>query len=252
MMLSYIDLPGHQKAGMLYGVFAIVTVVSLIYTGSRSLWMGAVLTVMILLLAKNLKYVWIPAAVVTAVPLLVWILPTEFDRYILGLFDLSGATARVGVRGISALILRDNFLGGIGFSDDVFSAVYSSYSQFGITAENSQSFPLSVAVRLGVTGVILFLAAVVLLFIKAATNAKKAETSDERSVSVSTAAGFFAIIVSGISLDIFYSEKMFLFFFMYAAFMSSYSTVKPKPSSTLESLLALRDGKTASIDIERD
>lgn len=252
MMLSYIDLPGHQKAGMLYGVFAIVTVVSLIYTGSRSLWMGAVLTVMILLLAKNLKYVWIPAAVVTAVPLLVWILPTEFDRYILGLFDLSGATARVGVRGISALILRDNFLGGIGFSDDVFSAVYSSYSQFGITAENSQSFPLSVAVRLGVTGVILFLAAVVLLFIKAATNAKKAETSDERSVSVSTAAGFFAIIVSGISLDIFYSEKMFLFFFMYAAFMSSYSAVKPKPSSTLESLLALRDGKTASIDIERD
>ncbi len=251
MILSYIDMPGHQKAGVLYGIFAIVTVASVIYTGSRSLWVGAALTVTVLLLAKNIKFIWIPAAVVTAIPLLVWVLPAEFDSRILGLFDLSGVTGRVGVRGISALILRDNFLGGIGFPDDVFSSVYSLYSQFGITAENSQSFPLSIAVRLGVTGVILFIVFALLLFIKASTKAKNATNNDERSVSVSTAAGFLAVIVSGVSLDIFYSEKMFLLFFMYAAFLSSYSAAKPELSSTLDPAYTLRDGKTASIDIER-
>lgn len=254
MMVTYVFLRGRGGQGLLYIMPAALTAAAVIYTQSRSLWLGAAVGIVTLLMAGNIRFVWIPVAVVTAIPLLILVLPSSMDKYILDLLDLSGAdtAARVGVRELSAQILKDNFFGGIGFSDDVFSEVYSLYSKFGVSAENSQSFFLGIAVRIGVTGLFLFLLAMLVLFIKSVSGAKNAETLDEKSVSVSSAAGLLSVLVSGVSLDIFYTEKMFLLFFMFAAFMSSYSAVKPKKVGVSENAVITRDGKTASLDIYFD
>ncbi len=234
-------------------ILSLVTVVSVVYTMSRGLWLGIAVGIAVLLIARDIKFMWIPVSAVSVFVMLLFVIRGPVRDFVFGILDMSGADTvnRITVRQNSARILLDNILGGIGVHDGVFESVYKNYSDFSMTVSNTQSMPLGVAVSLGATGFLIFVTAVIFLLIKAASGASDRKNTDRSMAKTATFAGVFSVIVSSMTSDIFHDEKMLLLFFMFAAFTSAYSAVDAEklPDSRPMSVL---DSKTASADIYFD
>lgn len=235
----------------------VITVSAIVYTESRSLWLGAVMGIFIIMVARNFNYLWLPMTLAVAAPFVLYVAPPGLERFIMRILDLSGAdtVARIRVRVNSARIFFDNVIGGIGVSDDVFSSLYASYDRFGEIASNSQCLPLGIAVRYGITGVLIFALLVFLLIMKAVTASKNSESRESSAAAASSVIGMTALLISSFTMDIFSDQKLFILFFMFAAFISAYTSPKPRGSRTSDDRMSndnvtSRDGKTAAVDID--
>ncbi len=239
-------------------VFAVViTVAAVVYTESRSLWLGALAGIIIILATRNINFLWLPMAAAVAAPFVLYVAPPTLERFIMRILDLSGAdtVARVRVRANSARIFLDNVIGGIGASDDVFSSLYASYDRFGELASNSQCLPLGIAVRYGVTGVLIFMLWIILLIIKAVTASKNSGSRESSAVAASSVIGMIALLISSFTMDVLSDQRLFILFFMFAAFVSAYTSPKPRESCTSDDRvsggnIALSDAKTAAVDVD--
>lgn len=246
LLVSVTGRYGKRRAGGA-AFCAALTLAAVIVSGSRSLWLGVAVGFSVLLVFANVKFIAVPAAVAAAVPLSILVLPDKFDVYIKRLFDFSGegSVANVNVRENSLRILLDNVIGGVGSADGVFSSYYAAYTNSGVYPDSAKNLFLGVGVALGVTGFAVFLTALVLLFAKTYTYAKKSGDSS----AVSILAGFVSLAFIGVTVDLFAEPKMFLLFFMYAAFVSSYTAVRPLGRREKDKLPANSE-KAAFTDIE--
>lgn len=212
-------------------IFAALMLAAVVMSKSRSVWLSAAVGVTLLLLFLNSKLVAVPVTVAALVSFGAFVLPDEFSIYIKRLFDFSGegTVANINVRENSLKMLLDNLFGGIGSADGVFSSYYSVYMGTGATPDSAKNLFLGVGVALGVTGLLVFVLALVCLLAKMYTHVKVSGELNSKSVL----AGFFAMIFGGLAVDIFAEPKMFLLFFVYAAFASSYTSVIPTREDTL-------------------
>lgn len=233
LLVSVSGRYGGKRAGGA-ALCAAVTVAAVIISGSRSLWLGAAVGISVLLVFVNVKFAAVPAVIAAAVPLSVLILPDRFDVYIKRLLDFSGegAVANVNVRENSIRMIFDNILGGIGGADGVFSSYYAAYTGTGVYPDSAKNLFLGVGVAFGVTGFVIFAAALALLSVKMYTYAKMSRDSSAKSIL----AGFVSLVFVGLTLDFFSEPKMFLLFFMYSAFVSAYTSVRPLPNDVPDKL----------------
>ncbi len=236
----------HNGAGAAALCAALVFVAAIV-SGSRSLWLGMAVGFSVLLAFVNIRYIAIPAAVASAVPLAILILPDRLDVYIKRLFDLSGegSLANVGVRENSVRMFLDNIVGGIGGADGVFSSYYGPYTGTGVTPDSAKNLFLGVGVSYGITGLVIFVTALIFLGIKIYTRARSSEPGEAKAVL----AGLISFAFVGLTLDFFADPKLFLLFFIYSAFASSYTSVKPTRESTGR-VLHVSSEKIATKDIE--
>lgn len=213
-------------------IFTVLMLAAVVMSRSRSVWLSAAVGVIVLLLFLNSRLVAVPVAAAVLVPIATFVLPDEISVHIKRLLDFSGegTVANINVRENSVRMLLDNVFGGIGSADGVFSSYYSVYTGTGAAPDSAKNLLLGVGVGLGITGLLVFALALVFLFAKMYTHAK---SSGERN-SESALAGFFAMIFGGLAVDIFADPKMFLLFFVYAAFASSYTAVSPMQDDMLK------------------
>ncbi len=202
-------------------VIAVLMLAAAVMSGSRSLWLSVAIGVIVFLIFLNRKFVALPVAVAVLIPISFLVLPDEIAMHIKVLFDFSGegTVANVNVRENSIRMLLDNFLGGIGSADGVFSSYYAAYTGTETAPDSAKNLFLGVGVALGVTGLVVFVAALLLLFVKMYTYAKVNESKD----AVAIVAGFVAMLSGGLTVDVFADSKMFLLFFIYSAFVSAYT-----------------------------
>lgn len=252
-MLTVSVVSRRGKGGFAFSLAgAAIVFVAVVYTWSRGLWLGALLGMIMILTAKNFNYIWIPITGAAVSPLIFLILPEKIRTFVLRVFDLSGAATlkRVQIRRTAAEIISDNLLGGIGNADGVFEAVYRGYSDFGETAANSQSLWLNIAVELGITGAVIFVLAMTLLFIKTFSSAKNSESAKKGITLYACAAGLASVLAAGLTSDIFYNDKMFLMFMLFAAFMSSYGASTCRENVQDPSTDDVLNEKSAYRDVE--
>lgn len=246
MLMSDVSDKKAKKVSGGAAIFTVLMLAAVFMSRSRSVWLSAAVGVTVLLLFLNSKLVAVPVTFAVLVPLAAFVLPDELSIYIKRLFDFSGegTVANINVRENSVRMLLDNMFGGIGSADGVFSSYYSVYTGTGATPDSAKNLFIGVGVALGVTGLFIFALALVCLFVKMYTHAKLSGELNSKSVL----AGFFAMIFGGLAVDIFADPKMFLLFFVYAAFASSYTAVRPMQDDTL--MLREQNECFASKDIE--
>ncbi len=229
-------------------ISAVLVIAAIVISGSRSLWLGAAVGFTVLLVFVNLKYAVIPAAIAAAVPMSILILPDRLSVYVKSLFDFTGvgSLANINVRENSIGMMLDSFIGGIGGASGVFSEYYGAYTGTGVTPDSAKNLILGVGVTYGVTGLLIFAVAIVFLIIKMYTRAK----SDQSGAGKAILAGFASFLFVGLTLDFLSDSKLFVLFFMYTAFASSYTSVRPTPSHEMAEPVS--NEKTATKDIEFD
>lgn len=245
---SFLRRRGDSKPLRMF-LFAAVSVAAAVYTLSRGLWLGAAGGLLLFLLIYNFKYIYVLIAFGCMVPILLFSLPEKTAGYLAGIFNMSGSQTigRVIVRRTSLSILSDNWICGVGRAEGLFPKIYSLYSNAPYFSEDSQNLYLQIGIELGIAGLVVFSLAMLLLMIKAFT-AVRFTRGGMRLNSAASAAGFAAMLIYGMTDYIWADPRVFLIFFMFAAFISAYNSEMPKQDSVHWGVV-IGSKREASIDI---
>jgi putative inorganic carbon (HCO3(-)) transporter len=153
-------------ARIYYALATLSMLVSLIFTYSRSSWMGLLLSLAIFTLLAPKKLLPLAAGGIAATPLVLGFFPTILER-LKGLGTLVDTSTRFRVAVWSATlgIIKDFWVCGIGMGFENFKRMLFNYAPHDIDSIHSHNTFLQVTVETGIMGLLLFLS-LVFLFIR--------------------------------------------------------------------------------------
>lgn len=251
VMTAYLIRHGIGKKRLTVAFFTAAAAAAAVLTMSRGLLLGAAAGMFLFLAVCDIRFLLLPTAAAVGLPAAMIFLPDAARDQLAALLDLSGSAAirRVFERRLSGKIFIDNFIGGIGSADGVFSAVFGTYSPIGSSADNAQNLFLGIGTQLGASGLLVFLIAMLLLLIKSFTHAAHTDARGDR-MPIAFAAGIFAALVAGMSNYIWIDDRMFLLFFMFAGAASAFDAEAVGNADDLDRhALTEQSGASASVDI---
>ena len=256
VMIAYVMRRGTGGKRFNMVVFSVLVVAAAIMTMSRGLWAGVLAGIAVMLIMIDARFAALPLFLAAATSLLMTVLPRSISRNFDALFDVSGLAtqSRANIRMTSWRLFGENLLGGIGSADGVFGAVYDNATSVGAAATNAQSLYIQIGVELGITGLICFLFAAVLIVMKTVSGARYGVSSEKKLCSGALAAGMCAALFSGLSNCIWVDGRMFLLFWMFAGAASVYpmrGEVRREPEVTVTKITGDKDAAYADITIRQ-
>ena len=187
----------------------------LIFTWSRGAWLGAIASLlMFFLLLDHRVMSWALLGVVPTAALLPLLPDTVLRRFasILSRTDSSIAYRRHLWQGVGDL-LADHWLVGIGVGERAFREVYLSYALPGIeTAMHSHSVYLQLLCALGIVGLIVFGAAMLLWLRCALHYVRYGRLRAPRWIVLAGVAGVAALLVMGLFDHVWYNYRIYMLF----------------------------------------
>jgi len=208
-------------------VFLMMTGVSglcLIFTWSRGAWLGFLIGMLLFLLIYHRKSMILLLGGLISLPLLPVVLPQNIiDRFLsIGNIQDTSTSYRVNIWRAVIEMIKDNFSSGIGIGEGAFTVVYPKYSLAGIeSAPHSHNLFLQIIVEIGIFGLIIFLAAMIIymqnnfsLYKKLGDNIKYTET---KLLSAAGFCGIVSVLIQGMTDYIWYNYRVFFVFWLVVA-----------------------------------
>jgi O-antigen ligase len=114
--------------------------------------------------------------------------------------------------------IKDNWLGGIGFGNEAFGAVYPQYAYAGMeSAQHSHSLYLQLLLSLGIVGIIVFAIVLFLCFQKFFEYIKAPENRESKVYTMAVVASLVASVVMGAFDYIWFNYRVLYVFWMIVA-----------------------------------
>lgn len=189
----------------------------LVYTWSRGAWLGALVSVVLLLLMmgsrslSRLLLCAIPAAA------LLHYLPETVIRRFVSIGSMTDTSIRYRVylwQGVGDM-LADYWMCGVGVGEHAFSEIYTRYALPGIeSAAHSHSLYLQLLCELGVVGLVLFVLSVGLILCRAATYLRGRSDKASRVIVASGICAIVALLLMGVTDHIWYNYRIFYLFWI--------------------------------------
>jgi O-antigen ligase len=147
-------------------------------------------------------------------------------------------------------MLGDHLFGGIGFGSSAFERVYPQYAHAGIeSAEHSHNLFLQITVMMGVVGLAVFLAVLLLFAQKNLEYYKNAKASGSYSgVAVAAFCSVMCAIVMGMFDYIWYNNRIFFLFWAVIGISCAAVRISDSLAERTENEIVF-DRKSAFIDI---
>ena len=216
----------HAFAAVLVGVL----IYALIYSWTRSAWLGALISllVMVLLIDHRALSVVILALPVIALGFTLLLTFAEgltevpMIKRFLSILDFTDDSVRyrLEVWGSVMRMIRDNLLTGIGVGQKAFMAVYPSYAAVGtVGAEHTYMLYLQIWAELGIVGLILFAILMVMLFQKAFEFMHIENDSFKRKNVIGGICGILAFLLANIFDYGWYSLQLYFMFWLMVGFI---------------------------------
>ena len=212
---------GSNKGNVKFGfatLFAI-SLLCLIFTWSRGGWIAAIFGGMVLLLLYSKKTLALLFASLFFLPFAPMFLPSAISQRLLSSFSNfdSSINYRMGIWSGVDKMISDCFASGIGIGESAFRKVYPLYSLQAIeNAPHAHNLYSQIIVSVGILGLILFIA-VLLVFIRHFASYYSHATGDDRRLKLSSVAGFsgvIAFLVQGFTDYVWYNNRIFLLFWL--------------------------------------
>ena len=225
-------------------------VTAIILTWTRGAWVAAAIAALIFFTVYSKKTLRIFGVIILALPVIPMLLPSTVLDRLVSIINLSDSSIsyRIYTWIGSTRVIKDHFLGGIGYGTDAFRAVYPQYAFAGIeTAEHSHSLYLQILIAMGIGGLLCLLALAFLYFQKCAEYIKKPE--DKRSKFYVTAAltSIIAALIMGIFDYVWFNYRVFYIFWIViaigCAFVRVGNTEAERQNLPLDEMSREDDGK---------
>ncbi len=217
----------------------------LVLTWSRGAWLGTLVALLLFLFL--LGYRAMSATVLLAIPAvgIVPLLPEQIVRRFASIGNLSDSSIHYRLNlweGVGAM-LREHWITGIGVGEDAFRTVYAQYALPGIeTAMHAHSVYLQLLCTLGIFGLIVFGAAMLLWLRRALEFYRYGEASSAKLTVLGGFAGITALLLMGFFDEIFYNYRIFFLFWVVAGLVSA--QVRVAERQTERSYNPIDDEKT--------
>ena len=187
----------------------------LVFTWSRGAWLGAIVSMLLLLLLLDHRVMsWALLGILPTVALIPLLPDTVLRRFvsIASRTDSSITYRRYLWRGVADM-LSDHWATGVGVGERAFRAVYVEYALPGIeTAMHSHSIYLQLLCSLGIVGLVVFCAALLLWLRQALHYYRYGRLRAPRLIVLAGVAGIAAMLVMGLFDDIWYNYRVYMLF----------------------------------------
>lgn len=196
--------------------FAVVGV-CLVLTWSRGAWLGSLIAMLIMLLMLDHRLLgWLLIGIVPVAAAIPFV-PEQVVRRFLSIGTLSDSSIRYRLylwEGVGRM-LEDFWLTGVGVGESAFRAVYAGYALPGIeTAMHSHSLYLQILCSLGIVGLVVFGAALLIWLRQMLGYARYGYLRGPRLVIIGCVAGIVALLVMGVFDEIWYNYRIYLLFWV--------------------------------------
>ena len=196
-----------------------ITLLCLIFTWSRGGWIGALLTLLVLLFLLSRHAMPKLFCGILSLPLILLLLPDSIlarGASVLSSTD-SSISYRFGIwQGVSSMI-SDSFAGGIGWGESAFRRVYPLYSLSALeAAPHAHNLYGQILLSVGFVGLAVFLA-LLLVFLRhysSYTATGKRDSARLRYTAASGFAGIVGFLAMGMTDYVWYNNRVFLLFFL--------------------------------------
>lgn len=216
------DAPRNRRP--LLFVFLLL-VFCLIETWCRGAWLGALVSLLLFFLIysrRSVAYILLGGALVPAASLL---LPSNVVSRFTSIGSVSDSSAAYRIsawRGVGRM-LGDHWIGGIGFGETAFSAVYPTFSYAGIEGiHHTHNLYLQILSEMGVAGLLALLFVLVLFVQNVFEYVYKMRNQGEAVVAVAGLMSVGASLIMGLTDYIWYSPRLFLMFWIVVALVNAY------------------------------
>ena len=206
---------------MIYLVMGGVGAACLIFTWSRGAWLGLLIGLFLFLLIYNSKSILLMIFGLMSVPFLPFVLPQNIiDRFLsIGSIKDTSTSYRVNIWRAVIDMIKDHFASGIGVGEGAFAVVYPEYSLAGIeSAPHSHNLFLQIVVELGIFGLIVFIAAVIIFMQSNFSLYNRIQFikryKADRLLSAAGFCGIVSILAQGMTDYIWYNYRVFFIFWL--------------------------------------
>ena len=206
------------------GLLLVALSACLVFTWSRGAWVGALISVILLLLSLDHRmFSW---AVVGVIPMcaLLQFSPEMIVRRFTSITSTTDSSILYrlylweGVRNM----LGDYWLTGVGVGESAFCAVYSGYALSGIeSAMHSHNLYLQIICGIGVVGLVVFALSVLLWLQRALEYYRFARLRTPRLVVAGGVAGIVALLVMGCFDEVWYNYRIYMLFWALAGLVTA-------------------------------
>lgn len=243
-----------RRERFLAGFSAVTMLLCAVFTWSRGAWIGMACSAMLFLLILTPRAVAAIPAAVAGCSALCMEFPKTFGARIDSMFSLSDTANyyRVRVWNGTCRIIQKYFAGGIGIGEDIFGSVYMRVADPEVWhASHAHSLWLGTLTELGIPGLILLLAVILLLVQKCAGCI---HPGNEKKLSLICGAGicgFAAMVFSGFFDFVWYNYTVFFTFWAVAGIASAAAEIRTQEIRTFsaESISVGGDERSADIMI---
>ena len=197
----------------------VLNISCLVFTWSRGSWLGLIISVAILLVIVNWRFISLYFAGLISIPLLPAILPRSIiDRFMsIGDVKDSSTSYRISIWNASLKMLRDFFDSGVGMGTTAYVAVYPQYSLAGIeSAPHSHNLFLQIGIETGAVGLAIFLF-FIFLFVQHTFTFIAKQDKELRMFAAAGMCALVGILAQGMTDYIWYNYRVFSMFWIIVA-----------------------------------
>lgn len=203
------------RSRLLCSISVVSILLCIVFTWSRGAWLAAILCVVLFLLMysrKTLRYIFMSCLFV---PFLPFFLPQSVVKRFLSIGDMADSSTlyRVYTWKGSFRVIKDFFVGGIGYGTNAFQNIYPQYAYAGIeAAEHSHNLFLQIFIGTGIIGIVAF---VIIMFLFTQMNLEHIRDSKDtvgKLVIISAFSAVMSSLLFGMFDYTWYSYRVFFMF----------------------------------------
>ena len=193
----------------------------LVFTWSRGAWLGFLIGLILFLFIYNRKSILFLMFGIMSVPFLPFVLPqTIINRFLsIGNIKDTSTSYRVNIWRAVIDMIKDHFSSGIGVGEGAFAVIYPEYSLAGIeSAPHSHNLFLQIIVEIGIFGLLVFIAAVIMYMQSNFSLYNKIQFikryKADRLLSAAGFCGIVSMLAQGMTDYIWYNYRVFFMFWL--------------------------------------
>lgn len=222
-MLAAMFNSRHMIGKLIYFSMASMSFFALLYTGSRSAWLGCLLSVFIFLWMKRPS--WIPGIVVfviCSIPIWPDFVIKRFTT-ILEISQDSSAMYRVKIFNTVWPVIQEYWISGIGLGTDVFMRITANYHIFTTKIPvHTHILYTQMLLEIGIIGLVLFVWLMVRLFKTSAVLARQLQNSTDSNYLIAGISSISGILLISFVEYVWYYPRVMFFFWVGVGLITAY------------------------------
>lgn len=211
---AYAATRGDNKLKAVTIMALLIPFAALLFTYSRSGWLGFAVTVVTFAVLYNKKS--LPVILLVGIILIPFLPASVLDRLMtIGNLEDTSSSYRIDIWSGTAAMMKNYWVTGVGLGPGAFAEIYPRYAvAFSKEAPHTHMLFLEVFTEMGILGILSFAALIVCLVVSSCKASYKVEKGSDKLYTIAAAASMMGILTIGFAEYVWFYPRVMVAFFV--------------------------------------